>query len=85
MSKSSKRRYTTEFKQQAVALAERVGIAKAGEQLGLNPANIRRWKAKSSIQSQSSMIGLEEENRRLVRMRLRTAHVLSKVYSLMRA
>ena len=65
MSKSSKRRYTMEFKQQAVALAERVGIAKAGEQLGLNPANIRRWKAKSSIQSQSSMIGLEEENRRL--------------------
>jgi len=67
MSKKSKRTYTVEFKQQAVVLADRMGFAKAGEQLGVNPANIQRWKAKGSAQLPSSMIALEEENRRLVK------------------
>lgn len=67
MSKKSKRSYTAEFKQQAVALSDRMGFAKAGEQLGVNPANIQRWKSKGSAQMPSSIVALEEENRRLVR------------------
>jgi transposase len=62
-----KRTYTPEFKQQAVVLSDRMGFAKAGEQLGVNPANIQRWKTRGNIQSPSSMAALEEENRRLVK------------------
>jgi transposase len=53
-----------------VALADRVGISKAGEQLGVNPVNIRRWKEKESVLSSPSKmekLRLEEENRRLLK------------------
>jgi transposase-like protein len=70
MSKKSNRTYTVEFKQQAVVLSDRVGIAKAGEQLGINPVNIKRWKAAGSVHpspSKMERILLEEENRRLLK------------------
>ena len=68
MSKKNKRVYTTEFKQQAVALAERVGVTQAGEQLGVNPSNIQRWQLKGCEDARTPRAereGLEAEVRRL--------------------
>ena len=42
MSKTRKK-YTPEFKQEAVKLAEKVGFTKAGTDLGVHDDNIRRW------------------------------------------
>ena len=69
MGKGSKRQYTLEFKQQAADLGNRIGITKAAEQLGINMANIQRWKTelkRSETQdSKRTKTGLEEEVRRL--------------------
>ena len=65
------RQYTFEFKQQAAELAMRIGSSKAAEQLGVNVANVQRWKTelrKTVVHSsKATKIGLEEENRRLHR------------------
>ena len=42
MSKTRKK-YTPEFKREAVKLAEEVGFTKAGFELGTNHDNIRKW------------------------------------------
>ena len=48
MGKSGNRRYTSEFKVQAVRLAEEMGSAlRAAKQLGVPGANVHNWKNKS--------------------------------------
>lgn len=67
MNKRTNRRYTRDFKQQATDLASRVGVSRAAKQLGINVANIQRWKSKGKVSSKATAgdINLEEENRRL--------------------
>lgn len=68
MGKSTSRQYTLEFKQQVVELAQRVGISRAAEKLGVHVANVRRWKSKEKkegVSSKKVKVNLEEENRRL--------------------
>jgi transposase len=43
--------YTKEFKQQAVQLAEDLGVTKASQELGVANSNIYAWKTKLSGQS----------------------------------
>lgn len=57
--------YTDEFKSEAVELANRKGFAQAGKDLGINPANIRRWKSEKINPKPSSQTDLEKENNRL--------------------
>ena len=69
MGKSSKRQYTLEFKQQAVELAIRMGVTKSAQQLGINVANVQRWKSElkkplDQASKQTKMV-LEEEVHRL--------------------
>ncbi len=68
MGKSTNRQYTLEFKEQAVELAQRIGITRASEKLGVNMANVQRWKSKAEKEetpSKKVKVDLEEENRRL--------------------
>jgi len=44
--KGSRNRYTDEYKQEALNLAERMGVAKAAEQLGLAAAQLYNWRGK---------------------------------------
>ena len=46
MGRRTNRRYTPEFKQQAVALASRLGASRAAQQLGVNVGNLHHWKTK---------------------------------------
>ena len=57
--------YTQEFKQEAVSLADLIGLGKAAVDLGINPVNIRRWTAEAVPQKVENSIDLEKENRRL--------------------
>lgn len=64
------RSYTIEFKKQAIELAEALGSsARAGEQLGINPANIHVWKKKfnplAEVDKSQKDQGVEEELRKL--------------------
>ena len=68
MGKKGNRQYTSEFKQQAAELANRIGCTRAAEQLGVNMANVQRWKSKANEQepqSKKEKESLEESNRRL--------------------
>lgn len=68
MGKRKKRHYTLEFKQQAAELANRIGVTRAAEQLGVSMANIQRWKSKGQDQNRQSKkesVDLEAEIRRL--------------------
>jgi transposase len=66
MGKSKKRVYTLEFKQQAVELASQMGTSQAARQLGVNVANVQRWKQEGKgSKLEKSKINIEEENRRL--------------------
>jgi len=40
------RKYTAEFKEQAVRLAEEIGSSKAAQKLGVSDANIHNWREK---------------------------------------
>ncbi len=68
MGKSTNRQYTLEFKEQAVELAQRIGLTRAAEKLGVSVGNVQRWKAKvenEEVPSKKVKVDLEEENRRL--------------------
>lgn len=71
MGRRTNRKYTLEYKQQAVDLGIQVGFTKAAGQLGVCVANLKRWKKElgksEATESKKSKAGLEEENRRLQR------------------
>jgi transposase len=48
--KPSRRRHTAEFKQEALALAARIGIAKAATQLGIAESQLYYWRTKGREQ-----------------------------------
>ena len=54
MSKPSKH-YSPEFKEEAIKLAEKIGIPKAAAELGVAPKSISNWIAKLSPQSKSKV------------------------------
>jgi transposase len=66
------KRYTKEFKLQAIKLAEKVGASKAAAELGVAPKSISDWIKKFKPESQEEVMAsgksvqvLEAENRRL--------------------
>lgn len=66
MGKRNGPNYTPEFKQQAVSLAERLGLNRAAKELGVSRGSIKTWKDKQKEQPKmAKAINLEEENRRL--------------------
>lgn len=53
-SKSTRKRYSDDFKTEALALAQSVGVAQAARELGLHPSQLYGWRSKQrAIGSQS--------------------------------
>ena len=48
--KKNRRQYTPDYKQEALALASRVGVAKAASQLGLAESQLYNWRTKGREQ-----------------------------------
>tara|TARA_Y100000590_G_C15735209_1_gene1018299 strand:+ start:2796 stop:3110 length:315 start_codon:yes stop_codon:yes gene_type:complete len=70
MTKKKRKYYSPEFKEEAVTRAERGGIAKTSEELGIPSDNLRRWKREKfqkplNPKEKPSYEDLEKENRRL--------------------
>jgi transposase len=67
--KSSRRRYSTEFKSEALRLADSVGVSAAAEQLGLHGSQLYAWRSKAQLLKARGEIDQElaDENARLKR------------------
>jgi len=60
-----KKKFTQEFKIEAVELANREGVGKAAEELGVNAFNIRRWKSEKINPRPIDEAVIEKEIKRL--------------------
>jgi transposase len=68
MGQRTARTYTSEFKQQAAGLANRIGTHRAAEQLGVPVTTLYQWKGKEEKgkpQYKKEEVNLEAENRQL--------------------
>ena len=50
----SRRRYSAEFKSEALGLAEQVGVAGAAKQLGLHESQLYAWRKKARYEASRS-------------------------------
>ena len=68
-SKRIKRQFTSEFKSEAIKLADRVGNTQAARDLEISESQIRYWRNKVSVSNDpkpdKTYSDLEKENRRL--------------------
>ena len=69
MTKRKQPRYSAEYRTEALALAERVGVAAAARELGLHAGQIYQWRAKAAHQQSINdrERQFREENARLRR------------------
>lgn len=79
--KTSRTRYSQQYKEEALALAERVGMSKAAIQLGLKEAQLYAWrtKAKQLMDTGVREQQLADENVRLKRQLAEQAEELALV------
>ena len=69
-STGNRRRYSAEFKAEALALAERIGVGNAAKQLELHESQLYSWRGKARAQEDRGEIErqLAAENARLKRL-----------------
>ena len=77
--KTTRKQYSEEYRQDALALATKVGVSIAAKQLGLHPSQIYGWRSKAKLnQSQAdSERELATENARLKRQLAEQAEELA--------
>ena len=75
---ASRRRYSAEFKSEALGLAEQVGVAGAAKQLGLHESQLYAWRKKARYEASRSETEKELaiENARLKRQLAKQAEEL---------
>lgn len=79
--KQTRTRYSEAYKDEALALAERIGVSKAAEQLGLHASQFYGWRSKRQQAQTSSEReqSLADENARLKRLLAEQAEELAIV------
>ena len=67
--KTPRRQHSPEFRKEALALAEKIGIAKAAKELGLHDSQLYSWRSKVRAKQDQSDLeqSLAAENARLKR------------------
>ncbi|RAR59505.1 transposase [Onishia taeanensis] len=67
--KKTRARYSDAYREEALALADRVGTAAAARELGLQPSQLYQWRAKAQQKKNTSEReqSLADENARLKR------------------
>lgn len=77
--KSPRRRYSPEFKAEALGLAEQVGVRGAAQQLGLHESRLYTWRKKAKYEASCSETEKELaiENARLKRQLAKQAEELA--------
>lgn len=76
--KKTRNRYSTEFKDEALALADRIGATTAARELHLQTSQLYQWRAKAQQRANTSEReqALADENARLKRQLAETAEEL---------
>jgi transposase len=76
--KAPRRRFSAEFKTEALGLAEQVGVAGAAKQLGLHESQLYAWRKKARYEASRSETEKELaiENARLKRQLAKQAEVI---------
>lgn len=69
-SKKPRRRFSEEFKSEALALADKVGVGEAADQLKLQTSQLYAWRSKAALLQRQGQIDqkLATENARLKRL-----------------
>jgi transposase len=67
--KTSRRQHSPEFRQESLALAEKIGIPRAAKELGLHTSQLYGWRSKARVEQDQSDLeqNLAAENARLKR------------------
>ena len=79
--KTTRRQHSPEYREEALALAEKVGIREAARQLGLHDSQLYSWRSKASAKRDQSDLeqSLAAENARLKRQLAEQAEELAIV------
>ena len=69
-SQKPRRRFAKEFKSEALALAEKVGVSEAAEQLNVRPSQLYAWRSKAQLRQRQGEVEqkLATENAKLKRL-----------------
>ena len=67
-----RRRFSDEFKQEALALAERLGVSDAATELGLSGSQLYGWRQKSQLVKARGQID-QEQAREIARLKRKVA------------
>jgi transposase len=79
--KTTRRKHSQEFREEALALAEKIGIPKAAKELGLHDSQLYGWRSKTRAKQDQSDLeqSLAAENARLKRKLAEQAEELAIV------
>lgn len=68
--KTHRRKHSPEFRQEALALAKKIGVSKAAKELGLHDSQLYDWRSKARLQQNQNDAdqNLVIENARLKRL-----------------
>ena len=79
--KTTRRKYAPEFRAEALALAEKIGISKAAKELGVHESQLYGWRSKARAKRDQSDLEqrLAAENARLKRQLAEQAEELAIV------
>lgn len=77
--KATRKRHSQQYKNEALALAERVGVAAAAKQLGLHESQLYSWRSKARLNQERGEVEqqLAVENARLKRQLAEQAEELA--------
>ena len=77
--KTGRKRHSQQFKTEALALAERVGVAEAARQLGLHESQLYGWRSRARLHQEQGEAerNLAAENARLKRQLAEQAEELA--------
>ena len=79
--KAPRKQHSQDFRKEALALAEKIGVSKAAEELGLHSSQLYGWRSKARVKHDQSELeqGLAAENARLKRQLAEQAEELAIV------
>ena len=86
MAKKTNRKYSDEFKRQAVELSYELGPTRAARQLGISGVNVTKWRAKQSEEkSVDTQVKVESQEQEIKRLRKENEEQKKVIYILKRA
>lgn len=81
---TTRRRFSDEFKQEAVALAERIGVTDAATELGLSSSQLYGWRQKAQLVKARGQVD-QDQAREIARLKRQLAEQAEELAVLKKA